>query len=314
MSLILLSYLCLAVFALGAAVRVYKQFTLPLHLRWELYPVKHEAGEKAQYGGSYMEELNWWEKERKKSLVNELRFMIPEIFLLRGLREENRRLWNVSFPFHCGLYLLLGTLLLLFIGAIFMVFGLQFAPVSTHHSSFLYYLTILVGFIGLISGTVGTAGLLWRRMTDPELKNYSSFADYLNLFLFLIFFSVSLLAWLFHDPAFNGARAYVYSLLLFGRIPEGMTSEGSFLGRLAVVLSSLLVAYIPFTHMSHMFMKYFMYHSVRWEDTPNLKGGKIEAAIWRNLGFRPTWAAAHIGADGKKTWKEIATPGSKGGK
>jgi len=58
-----------------------------------------------------------------------------------------------------------------------------------------------------------------------------------------------------------------------------------------------------------MFMKYFMYHWVRWEDTPNLKGGRIEAAILKNLGFRPTWAAPHIGADGKKTWAEIASPG-----
>jgi len=27
----------------------------PLHLRWERYPVPHEAAERARYGGSYVE-------------------------------------------------------------------------------------------------------------------------------------------------------------------------------------------------------------------------------------------------------------------
>jgi hypothetical protein len=56
-----------------------------------------------------------------------------------------------------------------------------------------------------------------------------------------------------------------------------------------------------------MFMKYFMYHSVRWEDEPNLKGSRVEAAILQNLGFKPTWAASHVGADGQKTWGKIAS-------
>ncbi len=43
--------------------------------------------------------------------------------------------------------------------------------------------------------------------------------------------------------------------------------------------ASLLVAYIPLTHMSHMFMKYFLYHKVKWDDAPNRRGGRIEAAV-----------------------------------
>jgi nitrate reductase gamma subunit len=295
-------------------MRIYKQVTMPLHVRWELYPVKHEAGKKAAYGGSYMEESNWWEKERKKSLWNELTYMIPEIFLLRGLREGNRRLWTVSFPFHFGLYLMVGTFILLLVGAAGMASGIQIAPGKGSMASLLYYLTILAGFLGLSLGTVGSAALLRRRLKEPELRNYSGAADYLNLCLFLGFFGVSLLAWLFHDHGFDGARAYVYSLLTFGGSPQGMTPDRTLLGRLAIVLASLVVAYVPLTHMSHMFMKYFIYHSIRWEDTPNLKGGQIEAAILRNLGFKPTWAAPHIGADGEKTWGDIAAARPKGRK
>ena len=235
-----------------------------------------------------MEELNWWEKEKKSSLYNEIKYMVPEILLLRSLKEENPRLWRLSFPFHFGLYLLIGTLALLVLGAFSMVLEVSIAPGKGAFASLLYYLTILCGFLGLILGTGGTAALLWRRLKDPELANYSAFSD-----------------------AFDGARAYIYSLLTLGGLAGGVGEGHTFLGALSIVLSSLIIAYVPLTHMSHMFMKYFLYHSVRWEDTPNLKGGKMEAAILQNLGFKPTWASLHIGADGKKTWGEIATSGPK---
>ena len=40
-------------------VKVMKVARMPLHLRWELYPVAHEKGYK--YGGSYFEEpfIRW---------------------------------------------------------------------------------------------------------------------------------------------------------------------------------------------------------------------------------------------------------------
>lgn len=271
--------------------------------------MKHEAGKKADYGGSYMEELNWWEKEIKSSLYNELKFMIPEILFLRGVWLENRQVWKVSFPFHFGLYMLLATLVLLFVGAVAMIFGAKITAGGSTLSSLIYYLTILVGFIGLTLGTVGGTGLIYRRVSDPALKNYSSFADYFNLAFLFLFFVSGLLTWLFHDHAFDGARAYIYSLLTFGGQPEGYTSSRSFLGEGTIVLASLVMAYIPMTHMSHMFMKYFLYHFVRWEDKPNFKGSRIEAMILKNLGFKPTWAAGHIGADGEKTWVDIATSG-----
>ncbi len=292
-------------------MRIYKQNKLPLHVRWELYPVKHEAGKKAEYGGSYMEELNWWEKEKKSSLYNEIRYMVPEILFLRGLKKENPRLWYISFPFHFGFYLVIGTLVLLVLGAFSMVLGFPIAPGQGVLSSLIYYLTILLGFLGLTLGTVGTAALFRRRLKDPELRNYSSFSDYWNLAFIFAFFLVGLLAWLFHDHAFDGARAYIYSLLTFGGTPAGMAGNRTFLGTLSIILGSLLIAYIPLTHMSHMFMKYFMYHSVKWEDTPNLKGSRIEAAVLENLGLKPTWASPHIGADGHKTWAEIASSGPK---
>jgi nitrate reductase gamma subunit len=313
MGLHFFSYFCLIVSLTAVAVRVAKQLRMPVHFRWELYPVQHEPPEKASYGGSYMEEVNWWEKKREKSLSNEIRYMVPEMVLLRGLREENRPLWNVSFPFHFGLYLLFATLFLLILGSVILLFGGKVTPGAGAFSSLIYYLTILTGFLGLILGTLGVLGLIYRRFSDSNLKSYSTPLDFLNLFVFLIFLGVSLLAWLLFDPSFEGARGYIYSLLTFGERPAGAEGRVGFLGGLAAFFASLLLAYIPLTHMSHMFMKYFMYHSIRWEDTPNVKGSRVEAEILHNLGFKPTWVAPHIGADGKKSWADLAAPAKKEG-
>jgi hypothetical protein len=87
-------------------------------------------------------------------------------------------------------------------------------------------------------------------------------------------------------------------------------SARSFLGGGVIVLASTAIAYIPMTHMAHSFMKYFMYHGVRWEDRPNLRGSKVEEAVMKNLGFKPTWSAPHIGADGERTWADLAASGS----
>lgn len=306
MPLIIFSYLCLVVFLVTAGVRIYHQKKLPLHLRWELYPVKHEVGQKAQYGGSYMEEPNWWEKDRKRSLWNEIKYMVPEILFLRGLWEQNRNLWWLSFPFHFGLYLILITLALLFIGALMMMRNVPISPASGFLISLIYYFTIIFGFLGLTMGAFGACGLLRRRWRDPELKSYSGIGDYFNLFIILIFLGTALLTWLFYDHTFAGARAYIYTLLTFGQKPTSSTSERTILGGLTIFLASFICAYLPFTHMAHMFMKFFTYHKIRWEDTPNLKGSKIEAAVRANLGLKPTWSAPHIGANGEKTWAQIA--------
>ena len=67
------------------------------------------------------------------------------------------------------------------------------------------------------------------------------------------------------------------------------------------------MAYIPLTHMSHFVGKYFAYHAIRWNDTPNLRGGMQEAKIHKLLAQPINWAAPHIRGDGKKTWVDAAT-------
>lgn len=297
------TYCCLAVFAAAVLLRIYRQMTLPLHLRWELYPVQHEPAGKVAYGGSYMEELDWWEKKREGSPVNEIRYMTPEILFMRGLWKENRILWRFSFPFHLGLYLMPVAFALLLTSAVLTLLG--FAEDGVLPTT-VNALIVAAGWIGLVAGTAGSLGLLYKRLIDREMRAYATVADYFNLLLILMFFICALLALIAADPFFAAARLYVLGLLTAGASVPGYAPGQSLPGALTIVLGSLLTAYIPLTHMSHMFMKFFLYHKVKWDDSPTTPGSPLESAVRRNLQHRPTWKAAHIDADGKKTWRDIA--------
>jgi nitrate reductase gamma subunit len=302
MGLYLLTYACAAVFLIATANRIDRLLSMPVHVRWEVYPVQHETPSRVSYGGSYMEEADWWEKKHKRSIFNELKYMVVEILFIRGLYKENRKLWLVSFPFHFGLYLIIATFFLMMFNAIVILFADEGI-----FTQLLKFLIIAVGWSGIVLGNIGSIGILFRRVSDPGLKNYSSFIDYFNIIFIFLFFLSALITVLTGDPSLEGARAYTIGLATGGSSFDGYVPGLSIAGTVTIISSSLLAAYIPFTHMSHMFMKYFLYHSVKWDDAPNLKGGPIEKAIINNLNLKPTWKAGHIGADGRKSWLDIAS-------
>ncbi|MBW2147216.1 MAG: respiratory nitrate reductase subunit gamma [Deltaproteobacteria bacterium] len=294
----LLTYVSLVIFGIGIARTAIKYVKMPIHLRWELYPVAHEKGR--DYGGSYFENLDWWTKPRKKSLLGEIKFMIPEILLIRTLFHHNRKLWNASFPFHGGLYLLMGLLGLILIGAVVQAFGVAVSPESSSRLvTLLYYVTVLIGFAGLTSALWGCARLLFTRFTDEDLKICSTPLDYINLFFILAVLLSALNAWLFVDNGFIMAREYIQSLITLKSF-----STTSLAVKVEIILLALFMIYFPFTHMTHMFTKYFTYHKVRWEDEPNIRGEEIEARVKAVLQRNVSWAAPHI-PTGKK-WSEIA--------
>ena len=291
MTLLLYSFIYAAVliFLVASVARAIRYARAPLHLRWELYPVPHEDPSLVEHGGSYFENLDWWKQPLHFNLWGELKFMVPEMLFLKGLWEFNRGLWWRSFPFHFGLYLLFGTAAL--------VAGSALLGTAALHP--LYTATGLAGAVGVM---VGALGLLVHRLTDPNLKNYTAPADVFNLVFFLAVIGLLLAGHFFRPPDFTGALGLARGLLAFDttvRVP-GLLASGLLLG-------SVLLAYIPLTHMSHFIAKYFTYHSIRWDDAPNRGEAKLAAKIAECLSYRPTWAAAHMGADGTRTWAEIAT-------
>jgi len=294
----LVTYLAIAVFLAAVTKRIVGYLRNPLHLRWELYPVAHE-GKRAAHGGGYLEDVDWWKKPREVSRIGELKVMIPEILFLKAVWEYKRPLWYVTYPFHLGLYFCAAFIGLLGAGAVLELLGLSAqAPLLSAVAA----LTNVAGPAGFVLAFAGAAGLLYKRVADPELRDYSSFEHYFNLMLFLATLGVAILCWLFADPTFAATRSFVAGLISFR-----MTPVASPLLLMEVLLAALTVAYIPLTHMSHFFMKYFLYHDIRWGDAPNVNAPRTAAQIGTVLNYPVTWSAPHIQGDGKKTWAEVAT-------
>jgi nitrate reductase gamma subunit len=298
----LITYASILTFIIAVVARAIRLMKTPVHLRWELYPVAHEK-EHLKHGGSFMEDLEWWNKPRKTSTINMLSRMIPEMIFIKALWENNRQLWFRSFPFHFGLYMLIVFMVLLFIGAFLEIAGLTVASDSgSSAGSIVFYLTKLFGAIGIILTLIGSIGLLHRRLTDEALEGYTNSSHILNLIFFIVTLTVSFLSFVLFDSSFSIARGFVYSLITFSFQPIDSTFVA-----LEIILASILIAYIPLTHMSHFFTKYFSYHEVLWDDEPNRPGSLLETRLLEYLNYPVSWSAPHIGGDGKKTWVDVAT-------
>ena len=288
------------VFVIGSVARAIWYARHPIHLRWELYPVPHEDPRRVEHGGSYFEEVNWWTRPRRFHLFGEVRFMVPEIFFMKGLWDFNRAMWVRSYPFHFGLYLLIGTISLVAATAVLEIAapGVTAGGLGTG----LHMLYTVSGISGAILAICGAAALLHRRLTAEDLKTYTTPGDLFNLCWFLAAFGCLLGGFFLRAPDSLSTVALVQAVLTFDRsvrIPRLLA--------VGLILSALLLAYIPFTHMSHFVGKFFTYHSVRWNDQPVRPGSRIEKRLAEYLTYKPTWAARHVGADGMKTWAEVAT-------
>jgi nitrate reductase gamma subunit len=285
----LLTFVSLAVFVVFCLLRVVRFATMPIHLRWELYPVPHEGRDS---GGSYFEELDWWTHKREKHQLKAMWFMGKEILFLKALFEENRSLWNASFPFHVGLYLYGGWVVFVVLGAILELVGVSVGAVQS--------LTVVLGLGAFGIGALGTLGLLIMRMTDEKLAPFTSFKEHFNLLLILALFATGLLAWA-TAGSFDPFRDYLVASLSL----QAATGIGAMTVAHLLVLA-FFMTYFPFTHMTHAFTKWFMWHEVRWSDDANLKGSKVEAKVRGVLAYPVSWSAPHI--DGKgRSWAEVAT-------
>jgi nitrate reductase gamma subunit len=279
--------------------KIIKVARMPVHLRWELYPVPHERG-RAHYGGSKLEDTKWYEHEHKPDHLNEIKEMATEIVFLKAVWEFNRSLWIGTFPFHFGLYMTIVNMALLFIAGILKLNGFELLPGNGSIAEFGYYLIYSIAWVSSIIGVFGAIRLMFSRVVDQGLRNHSSVSHYFNiLFIGGIFFTIML--WLIFDPNFVSTLTNFYaSLITFSALPELHT-----IAVIHIIFVALFILYMPFTHMSHMYMKYFLYHYVRWEDHENKAGSTLSEKLGKQFAYPLTWSAAHIGADGKKNWGDV---------
>ncbi len=287
------------VFVLASLARAVQYARAPLHLRWEVYPVPHEAPERVAHGGSYFEQSEWWRRPRTRHLLGELRVMVPEILFLHALRTNNRPLWYRSFPFHFGLYLLAWTTVLVFGAA----FAARLVPGIAGGAAWQAVRLAADGTAaaGVVLGVAGALGLLHRRLTDAALRVSTTPGDIFNLVFFVVALSLAGLGYLVRPAGAAGLLQIAAGLVGWdtGLALSPLLAAG-------LVALALLAAYIPLTHMSHFVAKYFTYHAVRWDDEPMDTAGRRAAALAEYLTYRPTWSAGHIQHPGETaTWAEV---------
>lgn len=283
-----------AIFLIVAIYRAFAITRLPVHLRWELAPIPHEKG-KGRYGGSYLEEYEWWRKRQRKSRIAPILYMIVEIFLLRGIWRHNRGLWPLTFAFHTGIYLIFAMLLLSIINAIFVITGVPSSVLDVFLA-----ITSVVAVVGYLLGGAGAIGLILKRVLDANLRSFNTVTKYFNLvFLGAVFISGAY-AWFS-----SGNLASEMSLFIKGLVTLDTGITVAFPLSLHIIISLLFLLYLPWTDMIHFIAKYFTYHEIRWNDAP--QDEKMERELRELLAQPVSWSAAHVKADGKKSWIDLTT-------
>lgn len=281
-----IAYLSILLFVGISAYKACQFAKMPLHGRMELYPVPKEKG--FEHGGSFYEEELWWKKPHEVSHAREIKEMLKEILFIKKLFDNQRPFWWISYALHLGIYLLMAWTILLVVGAVSIHNGILIDN-SSVWGLLIYNLTVITGILGLALGTLGSGLLFLRRLFDNTLKKYTTPQEYFNLLLIFAALVTGIMTW-GTDLTFNGAREVTANLITF----TGFNATS--LQTLNVILFGIMLIYIPLSKMSHYVGKYFTFHTVLWDNSPNLRGNAIEQKVKKAAAYRPSnsWSAPHI--------------------
>lgn len=292
-----LAYVAVIAFVAVAVMRIIGYLKKPQHLRWELYPVAHETSERVEYGGSYLEKVDWWKDKYHSSIVGALKGFLVEALLLKATWEHNPSLWFRTYPFHIGLYLLLGAMGMTVLAAFGTMAGAE------GFVTFCTAVTVLCNVIGFGGVLFGAVGLIQRRLCDKGLRKYTTPEHFFNLALFgvyALFGFIMCLAYSAWDFALMG-NAFIYGMLTFTAM------EMTPLYVLYLLIGFFMFFWVPYSFLGHLFMKYFTWHDIRWGDEPYINNPKLQQQLANNLNLPVSWRAPHVQGDGVKTWAEVAT-------
>lgn len=290
----ILAFGAIAIFLIVAIYRTLAITRLPVHLRWELAPIPREKG-KGHYGGSYIEEYEWWRKRRHRSFVAPILYMAAEILLLRGVWKHNRALWPLSFAFHIGVYLFVLMLLFSLVSALLIITEVPSAVLNV----FLAIASVLA-VAGYLLGGLGAVGLILKRVLDANLRSFNTVSKYFNLVFLAAVFITGAYAWFASTNFASEMSLFVKRLVT---LDAGVTL--TFPLSLHMILALLFLIYLPLTDMIHFIAKYFTYHEIRWNDEP--KNKKMVEELNGLLDQPVGWSAVHVKADGKKNWVDLTT-------
>lgn len=284
--LVVLTYFAFVFFVLGCAVRIVKTAKMPVHLRWELAPLPLKKNQSSK--------IRQQDKESKsapqKSLLAISIFMAKEIFFQGSLWKHNRTLWPFSLSMHLGIFLVVLSAILHIINGILVITMASNAVLDILRS-----IVGVIALVGYIVGAIGAVGLILKRIIDINLKPFSSFVTYFRLIFLTAIFVSGIIAW-FSTADFPAAISeFVRNVMTYH---TGYSLTPSLVAH--ITMSLLFLIYLSLTDMTHFITKYFLYHSVRWNDEPLNRNMMNDLSKLEKKTV--TWSATHIPAN--NTWEQ----------
>ncbi len=295
--LIVLTYFAYVFIVAVYAFKIVKWMKMPMHIRWDLYPVIHE--EQYRYGGSYYEKQEWWTRSRPKNTGRSLWYSLKDNFYMGEYFKRNRLYWLFLLPWHLGFIFIIGFHILCFFAAIAMVGGITVSAVSPQVAGrIFYYILLATGGIAFIGGTFGCIGMPIIKLADRGLRTYAMPMNFFNYIFFLIVYASGLVSWLLFDPTLAEYRAYWVGLVTL--TPPDLHPLTIF----HIILFDIFLIYLPFTRSTHYITRILAYFFIRWDDEPNLPGSRMEKQINSLLQQKLSWEGAHITKG--SSWAEAA--------
>lgn len=169
-----------------------------------------------------------------------------EALLFQSLYKNDKSLWFSAWLFHVGLAMII-------IGHVVGIYFLmhQFTLIGLSESSS----EALSSFFGTVAGIIAIVALLallYRRMSDPLVKQISDARDYFDIFLvFFVLLTGNHLRFAgnFDHQVLEQVRAYMGGLMTFN--PQPLPDNPVFIAHFCFVM--LLLAYFPFSKLMHLF-------------------------------------------------------------
>lgn len=291
------TYFAYVFVVVGYTYKVWKYFKMPVNLRWELYPIPHEKGRE----GSYMEEPEFWTKTPTKNTFADIWDMVKKYLTMSGYYRRVKSYWVGLYPWHVGFYLIVLFDGLILLGALLMeTADLDISGGSANAGGqFLYYFTIVIGLSSFILGTVGSVGLLVKRLANEDMREYIAPQNFFNYIFFLALFVTGLISYLVADATFAGFREFWVGVIT-GDIIGVKAAEW-----IHIMLFNIFLIYLPFTRSTHYITMPLYYFRVRWSDKPNKGGVDQDKKLGQLLSQPVSWSASHIQTG--KNWGEVVS-------
>ncbi len=288
--LALLTYFAYCFIVVMYTRKAVKYLSLPIHLRWDLYPVIHET--RYRYGGSHLENIDSFDKPRSKAVLRGILYLAKEYLTLGEYFSRQKLYWLALYPWHVGFMLIITFHILAFFGAVLLVAGIAVEAGASAGGVF-YYVMLACGVVSFVAGLFGSAGMLVKRLADPNLRDYATRKNYFTYAFCFVVFASGLYGWYFVDPAFSEYREFWKGLITLR--PIGVAPGAA----AHIILFDLFLIYLPFTRSMHYITRIFAFFFIRWDDRPNVRGGAIEKELQAQFGQQITWSAPHVR---KGTW------------